>query len=242
MTEASGFSKLLVIYQTPQCHMPGNTFTTVKTSNLKMNTINYSYWLILYFLYSLLFYCCDTLMLYFPHFISYFMGSLSTTMLTCFSLSYVSFILSQQAQVKLLGIYKTAMLICPVSCCSASSLSIRMPACLSMLSIIPPWHVFPTFTYHKCHLSYIHGVQKWAVFKLFQTKVSKWDYTIQVSVPLFKGISHIHILSMGSVSFPVSFHVSDNKGCRFISGYILSLHICHDLYTSLKLSDQINEN
>lgn len=127
---------------------PGKHITTVRTSNLKINIINYSYWLILYFLYSILFYCCYTLILHSLHFISYFTGSVSTRMLTCFLLSNVSLILSQQTQVNLLSISKIVILLCPVSCCSASSLSTQMPACLFMLSIIPPRPVFTTFTHH----------------------------------------------------------------------------------------------
>jgi hypothetical protein len=137
MTEASGISKQLVIYQIPQCHIARN-ITIVRISNLKTNIINYSHWLILYSLYSILFYCSYTLILYFLHFISHFREFVSTRMLTCFLLSNFSFILSQQTQVDLPSISKIVMLLCPVSCCSAYSLSTQMPACLFMLPIIPP--------------------------------------------------------------------------------------------------------
>jgi len=40
---------------------PEKHITTVRTSNPKINIINYNYWLILYFLYSILFYCSYTL-------------------------------------------------------------------------------------------------------------------------------------------------------------------------------------
>jgi len=147
---------------------PRKHITTVRTSNLKIKIINYSYWLILYFIYSILFYCSHTQILYFLHFISYFIGFVSTRMLTCFLLSNVSLILSKQTQVNLLSISKIVMLLSSVSCCSVSSLSTRMPACLFMLSIIPPRPVFTTFTQNVTWITYMVYIN--GQFKAFQTQ------------------------------------------------------------------------
>jgi hypothetical protein len=147
---------------------PRKHIITVRTSNLKINIINYSYWLILYFLYSNLFYCSYTLIMYFLHFISYSTGFVSTRMLTCFLLSNVSFILSEQTQVNLLNISKNVMLLSPVSCRGASSLSTQMPACLFMLPVIPPWPVFTSFTHHVTWVTYM--VCRNGQFKALQTQ------------------------------------------------------------------------
>ena len=122
MTEASDFSKPLVITRLHSVTSRERCYHC-ENLNLKINIINYSYWLILCSLYSILFYCNYTLILYFLRFTSYFTGFVSTRMLTCFLLSNFSFILSQQTQVNLLTISKIVMLLCLVSCCKASSLS-----------------------------------------------------------------------------------------------------------------------